>query len=272
MTEFNKWIALKVAPLLIVCLSLLLIAVPQAKATAIKDLRIGNTKDYVRIVLEFDRPLTPPPTVSIDHNRFQVSLTGIGNSLSAPEPAAQKTGITSLDVYRASGHPRIEATFEFQPADVKTFALTGPHRFIIDAYRPLPSAAANLPIGKGPQLPSIGKSDGLPEPYSKPEKLASADLSTAIVKASLAAYNALASEPPETDNSNRSRFQQRLLAALIFVTSIIVVLLLFLMWIGSGRNKKGQSSWLEHLPATNDQNIESLDSVIRKHLKTYDQT
>lgn len=272
MSEFKKWAALKLAPLLIVCLTLVLIPALRAQATAIKDLRIGNNEGYVRIVLEFDRRLTPPPAFSINHNRLQVSLAGIGNSLSVPGTAAQKDGIISLDVSRESGQTRIDAIFEFTPADVKTFALTGPHRFIIDAYRPLPSEAANPPIENGPELPSVQKGDVLPEPYSKPEKLASAALSTAIVEASLDAYDALASEGLEKDHSNGNRIQQRLMAALIVVTTVIVVLLFLLIWVGRGHNNKGQPSWLKHLPPTNDQNIESLDSVIRKHLKTYDQT
>jgi hypothetical protein len=158
------------------------------------------------------------------------------------------------------------------PADVKTFALTGPHRFIIDAYRPLPSQTVSQSIKNESPTRSPGIHDQAPEPYTTPEKPTSAALSTTIVEASLNAYEKLASSRPGATDMQRNRRQQQLIAALIVVTSIIVILLFLLIWVGSAKQRSDDRSWLTDLPPTNDQAIASIDATIRDHLKTYDQT
>jgi hypothetical protein len=61
--------------------------------------------------------------------------------------------IVGVEVSKASDATRIDTRFSFVPADVKTFSLTGPHRFIIDAYRPLSPTAAGMPVEKTNQRP-----------------------------------------------------------------------------------------------------------------------
>ena len=259
-------------PRLIVLASLLLIPVVQAKASVIRDLRIGNSDDHVRVVLEFDRPLTTYPSLSVDQNRLSVTISGITNTLN-PLPAKDKQiGLLGLNMSDASGTIHIDTIYEFMPADIKTFALTGPHRFIIDAYRPLPSQTASQPIENEFPARSPEAHDHTPEPYSTFEKPTSAALSTTIVEASLNAYDKLASSRPGETDMQPNRLQQHLIAALIVVTSIIVVMLFFLIWIGGGKQRSKDCAWLTDLPPTNDQAIASIDATIRDHLKTYDQT
>jgi hypothetical protein len=60
--------------------------------------------------------------------------------MTCPLPASGRIrdGIVSLDVSKVADVIRVlTLSFPSQPADVKTFSLTAPHRFIIDAYRPL---------------------------------------------------------------------------------------------------------------------------------------
>ncbi|MBC2710733.1 MAG: hypothetical protein HGJ94_06950 [Desulfosarcina sp.] len=153
---------------------------------------------------------------------------------------------------------------------IKDLRIGSNDRFIIDAYRPVSSAAANLPIKKAHQIPSIEENASLPEPTSEPEKSAPAGSSTSFDGASMNAYGSVFSKNSNADDLIQNRFQQRLIAALIVVTSIIVVLLIFLIWVGSGKKKNQAPSWTHHLPRTKDQNIENIDSVIREHLKNYD--
>lgn len=270
MTEFKKWVALKATTLLIVSLAMLLQLVLQAEATVIKDLRVGSNEGHVRIVLEFDRPLTPPPSFSINRNTLKVTLTGISNDLSAPHPEEYRGDIVSLDVSKESEKRRIDVVFSFDPVDVNTFSLSDPHRFIIDAFRPVSSAAADLPVEIERQIPSIEEKTALPEPTSEPEKSTPAEISPSITEASKDAHGPASSNNHSADDLNRNRFQQRLIAALIVVTSIMVVLLVFLIWIDSGRKKPQEPSWTDHPPPANDRNIESIDAVIREHLKNYD--
>lgn len=259
MTEFNRWVTLKAAPLLIASLVMVLPSILWAEAAVIKDLRIGSDNGYVRMVLEIDRPLTSPPSLSLNGNILRVTLTGIINDLSAPHPGEYHGDIVSLDVSNASQTKQIAVVFAFDPADVKIFALIDPHRYIIDAYRPVSSAAANLAVQAVPQIPAIEKNPPLPTGASL-----NGD------KASLDTDGSNSSNKPSTDDLNRNRFQQQLIAALIVVTSIIIILLFLLICMGNGPKKPQEPSWTHHLPPTEDQNIESIDSVIRRHLKDHD--
>lgn len=270
MTEINKWVSLKATSLLIVSLAMLLPPNLRAETTVIQDLRIGSNEGYVRMVLEIDRPLTPPPSFSINRNILQITLTGIIDGLSAPRPGEYRNDIVSLDVSKESEASRINVVFSFDPTDVKTFSLADPHRFIIDAYRPASSAAANLPAETTRQIPSIEENASLPESTSPPQKPAPAGMPAFSDEASMKAYGSDSSNSHSADDLNRNRYQQRLIAALIVVTSIIAVLLIYLIWIDSGQKKPQEPSWTHQLPQAKDQNIQSIDSTIRKHLNTHD--
>ncbi len=271
MTEFNTWLTLKTTPLLLVPLAMLLTPGLQAEASVVKDLRIGNNPGFIRMVLEFDRPLAPPPTVAIDRNTLRVALSGIINNLPAPPSGGYHEEIVSLDVSKRSDSMRIDAVFDFEPTDVKAFWLTGPHRFIIDAYRSRASAAADRPPENTLPLRSIEAQASFTEPSGEPEESAFVGISTPRVDPSLEASGSAAPSTPDTDGLARNRFQQGLIAALIAVTSVIIVLLFVLIWIGGGRKKPAQPSWMRDLPPTHDQDIKTIDSVIREHLKNHEQ-
>ena len=270
MTEFNKGVALKATPLLIMFLAMLLAPALRSEAAVIKDLRFGDNKAYVRMVLEFDQPLIPPPSFSINRDALQVVLTGIINDLPALQPGEYLGNIVSFEVSKTSDATRIEAVFSFVPAEVKTFSLTGPHRFIIDAYRPLSPDATGEPVEKARQIGLMEESLPLPEPYSEPERPISDVASPAVDEASIKAYAPSSPHNSHAGDARRNRFQQRLIAALIVVTSIIVVLLFFLLWTGNRRKKPIAPSWIHDLPPTTDRDIESIDSVIGEHLKSHD--
>jgi hypothetical protein len=259
-------------PRLIVLVLLPLMPIPQANAAVIRNVHIGSSDGYVRVVLEFDRPLSASPYLSIERNHLSAIINGITNTPSPLSVETQPGGIVSLNMSGESATVHFDAIYAFIPADIKTFALTGPHRFIIDAYRPPSSQADSPSVERRPSTRSPQPHDNVPEPYATTEKPTSAALSTTIVKASLNAYDKLASSRPRVADFQRSRFQQRLIAALIVVTTIIIVLLFFLIRIGSGKHRPKDRSWLTDLPPTNDRTIASLDATIRDHLKTYDQT
>lgn len=270
MIELKNWVAPKATPLIFVSLALLLAAALHAQAAVVKDLRIGNNDGYVRMVLEFDRPLTAPPSISTNHNHLQVSLTDIVNTLSTPRIEENQGDILRLNVSKPSDEIRIDAVFTFTPADIKTFALTDPHRFILDVYRPLPLEAASQTVENSHQMASDIASQTTQGTYRVPEETTVAGISSKIVEASMDGSRAFAAKGLEVENTDQNGVQQRLIAALIIVTTAIIVLLFFLIRI-SGRNVSSRRwSWRSHLPPTTDQNIESIDSVIRKHLKTYD--
>lgn len=263
MTELSKRVALKATPLLTVFLGMLLVSILQAEAAVIRDLRFGDNKDYMRMVMEFDRPLNPAPSFSVHRNTLQVTLAGITSNLPERQSGEYHADIINLEVSQMSDATRIDAAFSFDPADVKTFTLTDPHRFIIDAYRPISSAAARLPVEESRHMALIEEAVFLPEPYREPEKPLPTGGSASIDEAPVRTGGS-------AEDSGRNRFQQQLIAALIVVTSIIVVLLIFLIWMNGGRKHPARPSWVHDLPPARDREIESIDSAIGEHLKNHE--
>jgi len=126
----------------IVVLSILLITSHQSEAAVIKDLRIGNNSEYVRLVLEFDESPTTTPTFTAKQNSLKITLNDMASDLPA-RPAGDYSDIVILDLTRQQGGTIVNAIFPFTPSDVKAFTLVAPHRFIIDAYRPDPLAVSS---------------------------------------------------------------------------------------------------------------------------------
>lgn len=265
MIEFKQWVALKATPLLIVPLATLVVLLSTAQATVIKDLRIGNNKGFVRLVLEFDRPLAPLPSSSVDRDSLKVTLAGIDNLPAAP---AAIDGIAHLAVFRQSGKTCIETVFAFVPADIKTFSLTGPHRFIVDAYRPLPIKTWPSPVKETIDSGVIKQDQTEPDRTSK--KIVSASNPENVAWAGPEPYTQPATDRAGSDAESKNRLQQHLVAALIVVTSIIAMLLFFLIRTGGVRSGSRQHTWIDRLPSTKDPDIEAIDSAIRNQLETYD--
>jgi len=267
MIELKKRVALKSTPLLIAFLVMLFGPLSTVRATVIADLRIGKNPGFVRLVMEFDRPPASPPSFSVEGNRMRINLKDIVNSPSTPKMNGE---ISRIDVSRKGNEVRIEAIFAFTPADIKTFALTGPYRFIVDAYRPLPASADLSPATGNEGEPAEQSKNTIPEPYRVPEKPLVSLTSESGPNPSTASRDAKAEVDPGAPYGNDKRFQQRLVAALIAVTSIIVVLLFFLIRTAGERHLPRQQPWTDQLPETSDPNIETIDSAIHKLLKTYD--
>ena len=93
MIEFKQWVARKAAPLLIVPWAIGVVLLPPAQATIVKDLRTGENRGFVRLVMEFDRPLIAPPSFSVVRSSLTVTLAGIDNLPPKPGPI---DGITRL--------------------------------------------------------------------------------------------------------------------------------------------------------------------------------
>ena len=108
-----------------------------------------------------------------------------------------------------------------------------------------------------------------PEPYSSPAATAAALPSRDVADAAPKPYRSSADSTSGFETAGSIRFQRRLVAALIVVTAIIALLLFFLVRTGRAQFHSRQRSWTERLPETKDPAIETIDSTIRNHLKTY---
>jgi len=90
MIELTKRVALKATPLSITFLAMLFIPLASAWATVKEDLRIGQCPGFMRLVMESDHFLSPPPLLSVDRNRLRIDLKTVANIPCAPEAIDSK--------------------------------------------------------------------------------------------------------------------------------------------------------------------------------------
>jgi hypothetical protein len=267
-TVLKTWVALQSITLLVLALALFLPPHLLAEAAVMRDFRIGSTPEYVRMVLELDRPLNLPPSYSINRNTLRLTITGITNDVSMPEPGEYRDDIIRLDASKESGLLRIDAVFQFEPSDLKPFSLARPDRFIIDVYRPLAPTNSHQPDTQAPQGTSVREKPVSEEPVAGPEKSRRLSISQPATATPTDTYRLATPIRSNTTIFSQHRFEQRLLGALIVVTSIIVVLLIMLIWIGGGRKISVKRSWKHRLPPTKDSAIARIDAKINAHFET----
>lgn len=230
------------------------------EAAVVRDLRIGDQKGYVRFVVESDRAISPTPLVNHQENRLHISLEGVINTIPRPKPDAFTADIQDLDIVRQSDAPAINVVFAFLPARVQTFALTGPHRFIIDVFRPPTVAGDSIQFSIEPDVrdaPSFAM-----ESHSAPSEKADPGMSPRQ------------NPPSEAMRGSDAGVVQRsiqptIITTLILITSIAAILLAVLIGVSVRRNRH-QSSLHDRLPPEHDPAIDDLDKQIRELLDTRD--
>ena len=239
--------------LISVLLSLLPPAVHPAHADVIRDLRIGNQKDYIRFVLESDRPLTVVPSVDVSGNRLQVLLEGIINTIPLPRTETLAADILKLDLSSGHAHSTIQVDLAFSPTSIQTFMLTSPHRFIIDVYRPVMATSLKTGPLKTP-------------PGHLPRQLVSSERVEQPTPPSR--QNPVDTKEGEKRSIQGWQFQQKLIIALILGTSFIAIALIVLIGLKhGGKPRPKPPSWQEALPQERDATIEDLDKKIREQFK-----
>jgi hypothetical protein len=255
MNALKRWIRQPVLHLVVVLISLMPPLATSVYAIVVRDLRVGDQQGYIRIVIESDQPILPDPTVDVHENRLNVFLKGIINTFPAPRHGTL-ADIRDIDVSAKSGDTAVGIMFGFTPDRIQTFTLTGPHRFIIDVYRP------NLPSAGDP--PHRHHTDPV-------QVVANASISGHPADATVSAPQPeMSGDRPADGNMPMKRwpFKENLIVALILATSLIAILLIWLIRL-SNRKKMDSSAWQEDLPPERDTSIEDLDAQIREQLKSY---
>lgn len=252
--------------LMVVCVGL---STHPAQATVIKELRVGGEDEAVRLVLEVDRAFARLPSVAIHGKAMNVTLAGALPPLPAIPAIDRHDGLVGLDISRSSEGVRIDAVFAFEPAVVNSFALTDPHRFIVDTYRTAASADAGMATTNAVQEAFGNATSSLPRSPDVPQPPA-----TISTPADRAGRNAHGSEPSKTRDAVETdpiQTQQRLLASLIVVTSIMVALLFVLVWRGGIRKTaRRERRVMAALPPARDPDIEKIDMAIMEYFRIYD--
>ena len=226
-STFRKKLLLETILFSIAILISFLINPLASDAAVIKDLRIGNNNEYVRLVLEFDAPPATAPTYTAKGNNLKIVLDGMGNDLPARR-AGDYSDIVILDLSQRKDDTLVDAVFPFTPVDIKAFTLVAPHRFIIDAYRPNPLASANQT-----------------EPGQRSDRGMSGQAGAGSIK--------------------QNHFFQHMITPLIAVTSTMLIVLVIVILISRRRRPVGPVA-IGHLPPVHDPEIERIDAKIREHL------
>ena len=96
------------------------------------------------MVLEFDRPFTPTPSVSIDGNALQVTLTGVSNNQIDTQIGEDNTDIIRLDVSQKSDTIQVETVTDLVIATHTDTRLSGVRGFLAWARQRFTSASAQV--------------------------------------------------------------------------------------------------------------------------------
>ncbi len=207
MAEFKKSTALTVGILLVVLFSICRPLDGWAGPITVKSIRTGSQQTYVRMVIETDGRLSPRPTVDINGTILTLTLSGARNGSAVLNSEAYRDDVSSIDVAADSTGVAMKATLTFPPSRVRTFFLKGPHRFVIDAYRPSAEKAA-------------------PPPADAIQPISIIDAQGDQAGKTIITEKASTATP---DEKKANMFQRHLLLFLIGITTMLLVTLLFLM-------------------------------------------
>jgi hypothetical protein len=174
-------------------------------------------------------------------NALRGNLSGAVNGLVTPLLRDPTPVVSALHMTDNQKSLDISAIFQFTPEAIKSFTLTDPPRYIIDLYRQGQSATAGMKrkqLSKVQQNTGIQRrlpmddqetgSPGVSSPNASPPSTQIAPgPSSADVAVHLSAVPVKSNGNPPPD-FKRDQLKQRLMIALIVVTSILVILLFLL--------------------------------------------
>ena len=229
MTELPYAAIRAIGSLLIVLFILLLPASAPTQPIVVRDIRAGRDPAYVRLVIETDLALPTAPAISINRQSLRITLPS--DLRIRPDLLAnvRSDDLLGLDTQTAAKATHLVARFSFTPADIKIFTLIDPHRVVVDAYRPLRTTDGKMKDDNQAMQPvdSVEKSPPRPSPDKSAQKGAASRATESLT----VRPNGSA---PESDrfaagDPDRSTLHQRLLAILIAVTSILLVVIIYMM-------------------------------------------
>lgn len=243
-----------------------------AQTADLKYVRAGEHGSFTRVVFEFQGMVRSRAPTIMGRGNFNVIFFDLTTTL--PRQILNRTtkGIQSVELIREESRLTANITLSFPYFKLKTFSLSNPDRFIIDAYRmsspPIRNESEESsqagPLNTAPDTEdSLQARSDTEEPlHAEPDKV-------------------VLTEPTETDQMIRTKkssidghynVQTYLLALLNILTLIIVALLsLNLLRRRSTINSERLSGVLESLETT-DERVASIDALIKKELEKLNQS
>ena len=228
-----------------------------AQAANLKYVRAGEHGSFTRVVFEFQGMVQSTAPTIIGRGNFYVIFFDMTTAL--PRQTLNKTtkGIQSVELIQEDSRLTANITLSFPYFKLKTFSLSNPDRFIIDAYR-MSSPPKTGELEESLVAEPLNASPDTEEPlHAEPDKV-------------------VLTEPAETDQMIQTKkvsidgnynVQIYLLALLNVLTLIIVALLsLNLLRRRPTINSERLSEVLGSLETT-DERVATIDALIKKEMK-----
>jgi hypothetical protein len=238
-----------------------------AQAANLNYVRAGEHGSFTRVVFEFQGMVQSTAPTIIGRGKFHVIFFDMTTAL--PRQTLNKTtkGIQSVELIQEESRLTANITLSFPYFKLKTFSLSNPDRFIIDAYR-MSSPPKTSELEESLQAEPLNAEPDTEEPLqTKPD-----------TEEPLHAGpdNVVLPEPAGTDQMNRTKnfsidgnynVQIYLLALLNVLTLIIIALLsLYLL----RRRRTIDSERLREVFGslkTTDERVATIDALIKKELE-----
>ena len=122
-----------------------------AQAADLKNIRVGEHGSFTRVVFEFEGTLRSTEPTTIGRGIFNVIFFDMTTALPRQILNKATKGIQSVELIQEKSRLTANITLSFPDFKLKTFSLSNPDRFIIDAYRmsspPKTSEADSLQAG-----------------------------------------------------------------------------------------------------------------------------
>ena len=237
------------------------------QAANLNYVRAGEHGSFTRVVFEFQGMVQSTAPTIIGRGKFHVIFFDMTTDL--PRQTLNKTtkGIQSVELIQEESRLTANITLSFPYFKLKTFSLSNPDRFIIDAYR-MSSPPKTSELEESLQAEPLNAEPDTEEPLqTKPD-----------TEEPLHAGpdNVVLPEPAGTDQMNRTKnfsidgnynVQIYLLALLNVLTLIIIALLsLYLL----RRSRTIDSERLREVFGslkTTDERVATIDALIKKELE-----
>jgi hypothetical protein len=263
---------MKSALILIVAVVLWWLPLGWAQAADLKYVRAGEHGSFTRVVFEFQGMVRSAAPTIIGRGNFNVIFFDMTTAL--PRQILNKTtkGIQSVELIQKESRLTANITLSFPYFKLKTFSLSNPDRFIIDAYRmsspPKTSALEESlqaePLDDAPDKEELlqAKSDTEEPLHAEPDKV--------VLNELVGTDQTIQTKKSSIDG--KYNVQIYLLVLLNILTLIIVALLsLNLLRKRPRINSERLSEDLESL-ATTDERVATIDALIKKKLEKLNQS
>jgi len=142
----------------------------QINAAQLNDVRVGVYDTFTRIVFEFNGPVQFQDPNLRSQGAFAVRFLDSKSALPDPTLQAKTKGLAYLKFSQQTSDLVADVGLPFAHLKLKAFALTGPHRIVVDAYEtkppPAPIKIKDVVIKESMQ-PAVVPSTGTAQPPAK---------------------------------------------------------------------------------------------------------